>query len=59
MSNLLEDLNVVDELIRDMRKIESKLLNGQFIFAYREVGRLLAKFQKAREIIIQGKEDEK
>lgn len=52
MKNLLSDINQVDGIIRELQKIESKLLSGQFIRAYRDVCKILAVFQNHRQEIL-------
>jgi len=53
MSNLLEDVQVIDELIRELEKISSKMENGHFIYAWRDNRRILAKLQQMKKDIIE------
>lgn len=58
MKNPLEILSDLEEIIRDLHKINSKLLAGQVILAHREVGSLMAFFeQKKKELIRESKGD--
>jgi hypothetical protein len=63
MSSLLKDANEIDTLIREMEKIESKLLNGQEILAFRDTGRIIAKLKRNKASLIEEesgkKEDDK
>jgi len=49
MSDLWKNVNVLDSLIRDVEKIDSKLLNGQEVLAYRDLGRVLANLKREKE----------
>lgn len=42
------DKKMIDDLIRSLQKIDSKLQAGQFIAAYREVRRLIAFLEKVK-----------
>jgi hypothetical protein len=55
MNSPLEQIRDLEEVIRNLHKVNSKLLNGQFIFAHREIGSLIAFFENSRDKII--KED--
>ena len=48
MSNLLDDVQVLDELIRELEKINSKMENGHFIHAWRDNRRIISKLQQMR-----------
>jgi hypothetical protein len=52
MKSLLEKINEVDELIRVMQKMESKMRSGQFIDAWRECNRIIASLERAKQDII-------
>jgi len=52
MSDLWKNVNVLDSLIRDVEKIDSKLLNGQEVLAYRDLGRVLANLKREKERLI-------
>jgi len=52
MQTLLEQIEPVDYLIRQLHKIDSKLQVGQFIAAHREVCRLIAMFENHRKELI-------
>lgn len=52
MNTPMEKLIELEEVIRMIHKIESKLLMGQVILAHREMGRLLAIFEKAKIVLI-------
>ena len=53
MKSPLEQLSDLEEVIRMMHKIDSKLLMGQVILAHRELGRLFAIFERAKSILIE------
>lgn len=53
MKNPIEVTSELEVIIRDLHKISSKLLSGQFIYANRDVGRLIAYFEKKKQEVIQ------
>jgi len=59
MKSLLEQVNEVDDLVRQLRKMESKMNAGQFIQAWRECRRLIAAFEKAKQDLIAGEARDK
>ena len=52
MKSLLEQVNELDNLIRQLRKMESKMNAGQFIAAWRECNRIVAALEKSKEVLI-------
>ena len=52
MNNLISNVNFVDDVIRELQKMESKLLSGQFIRAYRDCCSLIAIFQRHKQEIL-------
>jgi len=58
MKTLLEQLEPVEFLIRQLHKMESKMNNGQFIAAWREIKRLISIYERHRQDIINGEESE-
>ena len=58
MNSILNDVQALEELIRKLTKIDSKLNAGQFIAAYRENRSLIAILEKNKQDIIQGYKDE-
>jgi len=46
---LWKDVDEINSLIRDLEKMESKLMNGQVILAYRDTGRILSNLKRIRE----------
>jgi len=52
MKSLLEQVNELDVLIRQMHKMISKMNAGQFIDAYREANRIAALLEKAKRDLI-------
>ena len=42
----------IEEIIRQLQKLDSKLLAGQVIYAHRDVGSLIAYFEKMRRTMI-------
>ena len=55
MKTLLEKIEPVDYLIRQLHKIDSKLLAGQIIMAWREIRSLTAMYEDHRKELL--KED--
>ena len=52
MKNLLESVTELDDLIRQLHKMESRLRSGQIIDAHRECCRLIAYFDTAKKNLI-------
>jgi len=52
MKSLLESINELDDLIRQLHKMESRLRSGQVIDAWRECCRLIAYLDKCKRNII-------
>lgn len=52
MIDIINNINDIESLIRDLEKIESKLINGQEILAYRDLGRILSKLRKSKDDVI-------
>ena len=51
--SFFEDLEFLDKMIRDLHKIDSKLLVGQFIPAYRENRRIISQLESIRSKVIE------
>ena len=49
---LLNQLGTTDDVIRQLHKIDSKMLAGQFIPAYRDLRSLLAFFEQHKKNIL-------
>ena len=49
---LTNQVEVVDKIIRQIHKIDSKMLSGQFIPAYRDIRSLLSFFEMHKKNII-------
>ena len=52
MKNLLNDIKKLDDLIRQLQKMESKMRSGQWIDAWRELTRVLSTLRSSREEVI-------
>lgn len=50
--SVFKQVQEMDELIRQLHKMESKLRSGQIIDAWRELNRILALLTKERESLI-------
>ena len=46
MKSPLEQLKELEYIIRELHKIDSKLIAGQVILAYREIGRIIAYLER-------------
>jgi len=57
MKSLLEQINELDYLIRQLRKMESKMNSGQFIAAWRECQRITAELERNKQDLIKNSED--
>lgn len=52
MKSIFEEIETLDKIIREMHKIDSKMVAGQFIGAYRELRRVTAFFEQHKAYII-------
>lgn len=52
----MEQVEVLDDIIRQLHKIDSKMLSGQFIPAYRDIRRVLAFFEQQKNNLLSGVE---
>lgn len=59
MKSLLENVDELDELIRLMQRIESRMRTGQFIDAWREGCKVQARLNEAKRVLIKSVEEEK
>lgn len=60
MKSLLEKTEKLDNLIRLLRKMESKMRSGQWIDAWRDCNAIIALVERSKKEVIMGsKEDEK
>ena len=58
MKSLLEQVEGVDNLLRQLMKTESKMKAGQFIGAYREICRLIALLERSKMELLEGKKSD-
>jgi hypothetical protein len=49
---ILEDVNFLDKLIRELEKINSKIENGNIVFAWRDNRRVLANLQTLKSDVL-------
>lgn len=59
MKSPLEQISNLEEVIRQLCKIDSKLDAGQIIRAYREIGKLISFFERSKLEIIQQEKSKK
>jgi len=59
MNSLLNDINDLDEIIRQMQKMESKMRSGQFIDAWRDCNRIISSLMRNRQDIIKNRAGDK
>jgi len=52
MKSLLESVTEIDEMVRQLHKMESRLRSGQIIDAWRECCRLMAYLEQCKKQII-------
>ena len=57
MKSLLEQVSGVDNLHRQLQKMESKMRSGQFIEAWKDCTRLIAALDRAKIDLIKAKEE--
>ena len=58
MKSVLEKVNEIDKLIHRMSKMESMMMGGRWIDAYRECCRLIAALKRAKQDLIAAVEDQ-
>jgi len=59
MKSLLEKIDTIDELIRQLRKIDSRMRAGQWIDAWRENNRIIGILEKEKKDILTRESGEK
>lgn len=52
MKSPLEQIDELGDLIRQLHKIDSKLLSGQIIYASRDVGRIIALLERRKSTMV-------
>jgi hypothetical protein len=52
MSSPLEQVNELHNLIRDLQKMNSKLLSGQIILAHRDVNRIISDLERRVQAMV-------
>jgi len=57
MKTLINNVDFADHVIRELQKIESKLKNGQIIYAYRDIRRLASVFEKLKADLLHNVDD--
>ena len=57
MKTLLESIEDIDQIIRDLHKVDSKLQSGQIIAAYRDINRMISFFEQAKKNILLGQQE--
>ena len=50
--NLIEEIESMDKIIRELEKFNSKMKNGNFIFAWRDNRRIIAELHTSRKNVI-------
>jgi len=58
MKSLLEQVNGLDSLHRQLQKMESKMRSGQWIDAWKDCTRLLAILERAKSDLIKAEQAE-
>jgi len=56
MKNLLDDVNELDTLIRQLQKLASRIRSGEIVDAWRECNGLIAHVTKAKQDLIRNSE---
>ena len=46
MKDILKDIQTIDEIIKQLNRIDNKLVDGKIILAWRDVNSLKASFEK-------------
>jgi hypothetical protein len=59
MKSILEQVEGINYLVRELEKIQSKMLAGQFIKAEREVSRLMGILMKDKQLLLKEEGDKK
>lgn len=50
--NFINQVEVIDKILRQLHKIDSKMLSGQFIPAYRDLRSLMSFFEQHKRNVI-------
>jgi cell fate (sporulation/competence/biofilm development) regulator YlbF (YheA/YmcA/DUF963 family) len=58
MKSLLDNVNELDVIIRQLEKMESRMRSGQWIDAWRECNRLLAAINRAKQDLIKKEQEQ-
>ena len=58
MKSLLERVNEVDLLIRQLRKLASRIRSGENVDGWRECQRMIAALERSKQALISGEEVE-
>ena len=53
MNNIIRDIKKIDEILRELNRINNKLEDGKIIPAYRDLNRLRAFFEQYRMSLIE------
>ena len=59
MKTLLEQTSELDNIIRQLRKMESKMRSGQWIDAWRQCTKIIAMLETSKKNVIMDRENEK
>ena len=59
MSNLQNDIQTLDQLIRDLEKINSKLENGHIVHAWRDNRRVISGLEMMKSKALENAKSEK
>lgn len=54
MNSFLRDVDEIDNVLRQLHKMESKMRSGQWIDAWRDCGRIIAAFENKKRSFMQG-----
>ena len=58
VENVVDEVGFIDKLVRELEKINSKIENGNIIYAWRDNRRLLSDIQTAKSRVIQIQKEE-
>lgn len=51
--NSLLQIEEIEVLLRQLHKIDSKMLSGQFIIAFREINSIIAYLERAKKSVVE------
>lgn len=51
-TTILQDIETLDEILKDLKRIESKLLDGKVIYAHRDICRIYNNIERHKKEVL-------